>query len=612
MLRFLIFCGILLISLTGAGQIQNYKTTSLPLGDLQSFSNAPKNWKLAGGIRNSFKDTSLKTTKGTGVLYDDFSKGIQYKDGANLFTKLEHGDVFLSLDFLIPSGSNSGVYLQGRYEIQLFDSWLVKTPHVIDCGSIYERWDDSRPAGEKGFEGHPARVNASLAPNAWQHLEIEFQAPRFDAAGNKVKPARFVKVVLNGITIHENVVIFGPTRAAAFSDEAATGPLMIQGDHGPVAFRNINYALLNDFKANFKDVKYSYYEGKFTGFGELTKDKLTSSGSADAIDVKLADNPNALGLIFTGTLSVDTPDEYQFDVQRYGMTMVLLDGDTLMRPDTRFASRKLSAGAHTLQISYIKNFSWRPSKLGLFIGKTNSRPLALHVPASLPSEAPAPLIGVAVQDEPEIIRSFMEHQGKKKTHVISVGDPAGINYAYDIDQAGLLKVWRGEFLNVTEMWYERGEPQWAFPMGANITLSGRPVVTIVEDEKKPLPDSLNYTSDFIYKGYRLSVTRTPIFNYQYRNLTISDAMQPAQDDLGISRSITLSNIMPSQMVYIRVAAGDSIEKVGDNVYAIDDQHYFVQLPALDKTKAEIIKSNGRSELVIRCSASTTIQYSLIW
>ncbi len=246
------------------------------------------------------------------------------------------------------------------------------------------------------------------------------------------------------------------------------------------------------------------------------------------------------------------------------------------------------------------------------MSKTNSRPRALHVPASLPSEAPAPLISVAVQNEPEIIRSFMDFQGKKKTHVISVGDPSGINYAYDIDQAGLLKVWRGEFLNVTEMWYERGEPQWASPMGATITLTGRPVVTIVEDEKSPLPDSLNYTNEFIYKGYRLSATRTPIFNYQYRNLTVSDAMQPAQDRQGITRSITLSNVMPSQIVYIRVGAGDAIEKVGDNVYAIDDQRYFVQLPSSDKTKAEIIKSADKSELVIRCNASTTIQFSLIW
>ena len=51
--------------------------------------------------------------------------------------------------------------------------------------------------------------------------------------------AKFVKVVHNGVVIHENVEVTGPTRAAAFEDEKPTGPLMLQGDHGPVAYRNL-------------------------------------------------------------------------------------------------------------------------------------------------------------------------------------------------------------------------------------------------------------------------------------------------------------------------------------------------------------------------------------
>ena len=65
-----------------------------------------------------------------------------------------------------------------------------------------------------------------------------FRAPRFDAGGKKTANARFVKVVHNGQVIHENVEVTGPTRAAAFNDEKPHGPLMLQGDHGPVAYRN--------------------------------------------------------------------------------------------------------------------------------------------------------------------------------------------------------------------------------------------------------------------------------------------------------------------------------------------------------------------------------------
>ena len=98
---------------------------------------------------------------------------------------LQHGDVDLELDYMMASKSNSGVYLQGRYEIQLRDSWEIRTPNVHDNGAVYERWDEKRPDGQKGYEGHAARQNASRAPGLWQHMKISFQAPRFNANGQK-------------------------------------------------------------------------------------------------------------------------------------------------------------------------------------------------------------------------------------------------------------------------------------------------------------------------------------------------------------------------------------------------------------------------------------------
>ena len=95
-------------------------------------------------------------------------------------------------------------------------------------------------SGQEGFEGTAPRVNACRAPGVWQHLRIEFAAPRFDTNGRKTAPARFVKVTLNDVVVQENVAVSGPTRSAAFTDEQPLGPLMIQGDHGPVAVRNIS------------------------------------------------------------------------------------------------------------------------------------------------------------------------------------------------------------------------------------------------------------------------------------------------------------------------------------------------------------------------------------
>jgi hypothetical protein len=126
------------------------------------------------------------------------------------------------------------VYFQSRYEVQILDSWGVEKPKHGDCGGIYQRWKDG-----KGFDGHPPRVNASRPPGQWQTFDVIFRAPRFDAAGRKVENARFIAVKHNGIVVHENVEVSGPTRASTFGDEKPTGPLMLQGDHGPVAYRNL-------------------------------------------------------------------------------------------------------------------------------------------------------------------------------------------------------------------------------------------------------------------------------------------------------------------------------------------------------------------------------------
>jgi sugar phosphate isomerase/epimerase len=126
----------------------------------------------------------------------------------------------------------------GRYEIQVFDSWNKTSPYPgIECGGIYQRWDESKDP--KGFEGHSPRVNASRAPGQWQTFDVVFRAPRFDSSGRKLSNARFETVVHNGVLVHEDIELTGPTRAGLYNNEKPTGPLMIQGDHGPVAYRNV-------------------------------------------------------------------------------------------------------------------------------------------------------------------------------------------------------------------------------------------------------------------------------------------------------------------------------------------------------------------------------------
>jgi len=218
--------------LTSGATAADAEKVSLVGEDLSTWREDTGDWLIAGQVRTDPANPRLlATSPGTGVLVNGDTGRTR-----NIFSRLEHADVEAHIEFMVPLGSNSGVYFQGRYEIQILDSWGVKPEDLKhgDCGGIYQRWDRGH-----GYEGHAPRLNASRPPGQWQTFDVIFRGPRFDASGKKIANAKFVKVVHNGKVVHENVEVTGPTRAAAFADEKPRGPLMLQGDHGPVAYRNI-------------------------------------------------------------------------------------------------------------------------------------------------------------------------------------------------------------------------------------------------------------------------------------------------------------------------------------------------------------------------------------
>ena len=133
------------------------------------------------------------------------------KSGANIVTDDSFTDFKLHIEFRYPKESNSGVYLRGRYEVQIADSKGLE-PLKDQLGAIY------------GFIA-PSE-NMAKAPGEWQAYDITLVG-------------RMVTVVCNGTTIICNQEIPGITGGALNSREGEPGPLMIQGDHGPVEFRNI-------------------------------------------------------------------------------------------------------------------------------------------------------------------------------------------------------------------------------------------------------------------------------------------------------------------------------------------------------------------------------------
>jgi hypothetical protein len=191
-------------------------------------------WRVASAVRVHPDDPKLFAIEaGTGLMVNGETGRTR-----DIHTTMEHGCCELHLEFCVPQGSNSGVYLMGQYEIQILDSWGTPDDQVTFAtnGGIYARWvDETRTS----YDGAAPRVNASRAPGEWQSFEVLFHAPRFDASGAQVARARFERVVHNGVVIHENFECTGPTRGAWSDTDIPRGPLRLQGDHGPVAYRNV-------------------------------------------------------------------------------------------------------------------------------------------------------------------------------------------------------------------------------------------------------------------------------------------------------------------------------------------------------------------------------------
>lgn len=588
-----------------------FEMTSLALQDLSAFETRQSNWQIVGAVQASLsKEKSLETSRGTGVLVNLPDA----KNKAQIFTKFEHGDLDLDLEVMLPRGSNSGIYLQGRYEVQLLDSWGRSKPRFGDMGGIYQRWDDSQPAGEKGFEGTAPRVNAAKAPGLWQRLRLSFRAPRFDAQGQKIQNARLLYVELNGVIIHENVELTGPTRGPYVGNgkEAPLGPIVIQGDHGPVAFRQFRYRLFDGQPVALEQLNYKVYRQNIGEIEDWSSASPDREGREQLITWNVSPADNDFAIVFEGQLRVPAAGEYLFSLNCQGNARLWVDGapllDTYSRPAEEMIS--LPKGLLPIRLLYYKTEVWRQAQLGLSVEGEDFRPVDLHYKSSALVNNPTDPIYEKVGARARLLRSFVDFQmppmekAKRITNAINVGDPTGVHYSFDLKQASLIQVWRGDFLDMTPMWYNRGNGV-SRPRGLV-----EPITADVQLMRRGGKGGLSTTfaeGQYRYHSYRVDEDNRPTFHYQAYGLEVSDQLRPASDGHYLERQISFEGATAEDLVFC-LASGTRLRKVDKGLYLVEDRYY---VRTASSAKIEEL-APGRQALIVPVQGGQKLNYALLW
>ncbi len=584
---------------------------TVSLATLGDFRTTSANWRIAGSASvDRTHALALAATPGSGVLVNMPSAGAR----SPLFTTWEHGDIDLSFDVMLPKGSTSGVYLMGRYEVSLTDSWMTHAPASSDIG---------------GISGTPPRQNASRAPGLWQHVEIQFRAPTFDGP-RKVANARFAKVVVNGVAVHENVEVTGPTHGAVLQDERSAGPLVIRGDSGAVAVRNIRYKSYTG-AVKVSGLHYRVFEGSPMDSSYVATHAPVREGDASAVSAAPASVQDQFALAYSGTLTVPTTGRYRFALTlgwigndsatrgaRVGGGTLTIDGAPVVvhsGGDRRaYADEELAAGQHPFTLTFFKN---RPSfnrrDVALWVEGPGVERQALHDEGvASAANTPANPIVVDAEAEAVMVRSFLRHRNTKRVIAVSVADPRGVHYSYDMSQGSLLYAWRGPFLETTEMWHERGEDQTAAPLGSVLTLAGVPSLVFLADAKAAWPDSIVSERELHRDGYQLDASRRPTFLYRVRDVVVEDAIRAENDGRSLRRELHLRGAATG--LYLQMAQGDHITRESDGSYVVGDRSFYITLPP-GSPRPVVRRVGGQDELIVPVRfdrGDAKIVYNIVW
>jgi hypothetical protein len=226
-----------------------------------------------------------------------------------------------------------------------------------------------------------------------------------------------------------------------------------------------------------------------------------------------------------------------------------------------------------------------------------------------PDPNPSSSIYVSVGSKTRLLRAFLDFEqdrARRLTHTIGVGDPGGLHYIYDLKAGNVACAWRGDFVDATPMWNDRGDGSFR-PMGVSLYTFIGQTLGVINSASDAFPTVYN-EADFKTKGYAIDeATGRPIFRYTYKGIEVEERCYPSVDQNSLVRELALNGTIPAG-ISIKLAEGKDILPMPDGSYVIDRKYY---IALTGDERASIRDFNGKKELILPAKAGV-VKYSIIW
>ena len=509
---------------------------------------------------------------------------------ARLELLADHGPLTAAFSFRMSEGARAELLLDGRYALSL---------PTLQLDSV---------------AGTSSAVNPR--PGIWQNLEIAYLP-----AGDRTPPL-LVACYLNDNLVYYQQPLTGDSTFAG-------GGLRLEVLSGEVSITNFRthnqagkssrVASNGDVELNMPLIHYAYYdlpEGtrSFTDWEETepAKEGFISRFDLGAVREKVRD----YAIRFEGDLDVPQAGEYSIFLRSPAHTALYIDGEevTHLGEDTdgidSDATVNLTEGTHRVRLDHFQQTGWNHLQLK-YVHDGGARASLNDMPEGRAVATPRSRDALAVEtdDRPYLLRSFLNFPNariydytQKRTHVINVGEAEGPHYSYDLQNGALLQVWRGGFVDASEMWNDRGEPQVVRALGPAVFFDGRPQWS---ETAGTWPDS---AQDLRHRRYELDEAGRPTFYFDYGTAgEVSDRLIPTP--AGLERTLTNGT---DEELLTTVAAASNVREISPGTFELVNPGVNVKVLELASGGLRLLSGEGTQRLVARLPPGEHLTYSLDW